>query len=73
MRNGRLVVDEATDLPEGAEVELQFTDVDVSIDAAPPADEPITEEEARELRAIHERGKFVTHEELRAKLAARRT
>ena len=61
VKNGRLVVDEPTDLPEGAEVFLFDLD-----------DDGLTEEEIRELQEIHGRGKYITHEEMKAKLDARR-
>ena len=41
------------------------------IHAAPPADEPLSAEEAQELRALS-RGPFITHTELKKRLAARR-
>jgi DNA-binding IclR family transcriptional regulator len=59
VRGGRLIVDEPTNLPEGTVLELIEDDTKLS------------PEEADELRAIRARGAFVTHEELRAKLAAR--
>lgn len=45
VRNGRLVLDEPTDLPEGAEVPLQLVDPD-----------DLTDEERAELHASLERG-----------------
>ena len=42
VRNGRLVLDEPTDLPEGTEVTLSITDDDV---------DEMTDEERAELRA----------------------
>ncbi len=59
VRDGRLIVDEPTDLPEGTELELIVDDAKLS------------REEADELRAIRARNAFVSHEEVRAKLAAR--
>jgi hypothetical protein len=49
VRNGRFVVDEPTELPEGTEVELQLTKV-----ASPWAD--LTAEERTELEAEIEEG-----------------
>jgi hypothetical protein len=79
VRNGRLVVDEPTDLPEGTEVELVADDVpvpdavvDARLDAALPADEPLSTDEAEDLRRIRASIAFSSHEEVGAKLRARR-
>lgn len=78
VRNGRLIVDEPTDLPEGTEIELMADDasvpdevVDTRLNAAPPADQPLSTDEAEDLRRIRVSSKFVSHEEVRAKLRAR--
>jgi hypothetical protein len=70
VRNGRLVVDEPTDLPDGTELEL--VPVDVDLDGAIPPTDPLSAEESAKVAAILEHGKFVSHEEVRAKLAARK-
>ena len=61
VRNGRLVVDEPTDLPDGTELELVPLDVD--LDGPIPTTDPLSSEES---------AKFVSHDELRARLAAHR-
>lgn len=74
VRNGRLIVDEATDLPEGTEIELvggADVDDDVSLDEAPAADERLSAGEVQELRELG-RGPFVLHEDVRARIAARK-
>jgi len=72
VRNGRLIVDEPTDLPDGTEVELVAVDaLERALAAAPASDEPLSPEEAAELRAIA-KGPFVSHAEVRKKIAARR-
>jgi hypothetical protein len=76
VRNGRLVVDEPCDLPEGTEIDLvaeeEFDRVLERIRASPPTDEPLSAEEARELAAIGARGNFIPHEEVRRKVAAKK-
>ena len=71
VRNGRLVVDEPTDLPEGSVVELGGDEAETTIAEAPPAEERLSPEEARELAELR-RGPFVSHEDLRKRLAAQR-
>jgi hypothetical protein len=77
VRNGRLVVDEPTDLPEGTEIELvaeESSDADVAkrLRESPATDEPLSPEEAKELAGIAARGVFVSHEEVRRKIAAKK-
>jgi hypothetical protein len=78
VRNGRLVVDEPTDLPEGTEVELvaerpmTAEEFKALLQSLPLSEERLSPAEAEELRQIGERGQFVSHEDLKAKLAARR-
>ena len=72
VRNGRLIVDEPTDLPDGTEVELVANAVSAWLQAAPLTNEPLSPEEIEQLRTIRERGEYVSHGELRAKLAERR-
>ena len=78
VKNGRLIVDEPTDLPDGTEVHLTgdqvvyHEEVLRRIRGAPPAEERLTEEEVAELAAIRERGEYVPHEEVRRKLLAKR-
>jgi hypothetical protein len=74
VRNGRLVVDEPTDLPDGTEldlVELAVPDEEIvaRLRASPRSDEPLSAEEAAELAAIGARGKFTSHEEVKRRLA----
>lgn len=69
VRNGRLVVDEPTDLPDG--MELDLVPVEVDIDGPIPVGPPMTDEESARVAATLKRGKFISTEELRAKLAAR--
>ena len=79
VRNGRLLVDEPTDMPEGTEIDLVAEGavaddvVAARLRAAPPADERLSPDEASELERIGTQGRFVTHEELRRKVAARKT
>ena len=67
VRNGRLVLDEPTDLPEGAEVTLSITD----------EDEPDDEERARIIASIErsmdqvQAGKRVDGDAVIARLLAR--
>lgn len=77
VRNGRLVVDEPTDLPDGTEVELVEANVTqreiaAKLRAAPASDEPLSGDEAAELAAIGARGKFTPHADVKAKLAKNR-
>lgn len=75
VRNGRLVVDEPTDLPEGAEVELVAEEAERVVDrlrASPPSDEPLSADEAKQLATIGARGKFVAHEEVKRKVLAKK-
>lgn len=72
VRNGRLIVDEPTDLPDRTEVELVAVDpLERALAAAPASDEQLSPAEAAELRAIA-KGPFVSHAEVRKKIAARR-
>jgi hypothetical protein len=64
VQNGRLVVDEPTDLPDGAEVQLVEDFVVV------PADEVLSAEEIAELKEKVRTGTFISTEELRKRLAA---
>jgi hypothetical protein len=68
VRNGRLVVDEPTDLPDGTELELVPLEVD--LDGPLPTAPPLTPEESARVAATLKRGNFISAEELRAKLAA---
>ena len=69
VRKGRLVVDEPTDLPEGAEVELTLVD---------PNEEMTPEEEARLLASLErgiadaQAGRVVSREELHKRLRSLR-
>lgn len=72
VRNGRLVVDEPTDLPDGTELELVADELAGWLRAAAPADDPLTVEEIGQLNAIRARGAYTSHEDLRAKLDARK-
>ncbi len=67
VRNGRLVLDEPTDLPEGTVVEL-VSGGDLGLAEVPTADERLTPDEVRELRELAD-GQFVPHAELRRRLA----
>lgn len=67
MHHGRLVVDEPTELPEGAEVELVAADAGDVADAWSPE---LDAELARRYREI-ESGTFHTAEEVLAYLRAR--
>jgi hypothetical protein len=77
VRNGRLVVDEPTDLPDGTEIDLAGEPPDVSDvlagkRQAPAADEPLSPEESEKLRAAAS-GPRVSHDEVKRKHALRRT
>jgi hypothetical protein len=71
VRNGRLIVDEPTDLPDGTEIDLVADDVAAWLRAAPPTDEPLSAEQIEQLRAIRSRGDYVSHEDVRTKVRAR--
>ncbi len=66
VRNGRLVLDEPTELPEGTEVEL----VPVEGDELDEAERAELEEAIRESEAELDAGLGVTEEELWARLRA---
>jgi arsenate reductase-like glutaredoxin family protein len=78
VRNGRLVVHEPTDLPEGTEVELvaerpmTAEEFKAWLATIPIAEERLSPKEAAELRRIGQESRSISHEELKAKLAARR-
>ena len=72
VRKGRLIVDEPTDLPDGSEIELVAEEPAVPIDSAPPADEPLTPEDIARLKTIRATNEYVSHDEVRAKLDARK-
>ena len=63
---------EATDLPDGTELELVADEVAGWLRAAPPAEAPLTTEELESLKAIRDRANYAPHEELRARLDARK-
>lgn len=72
VRNGRLVLDEPTDLPEGEEVELVRADAD---DNGPDMDDDEREalhESIRESIEQMERGELIDAEEALAELRAHR-
>ena len=71
VRNGRLIVDEPTDLPDGTEIDLVADDASAWLRAAPPTDEPLPAEQIEQLRAIRSRGAYVSHEDVRTKLRTR--
>ena len=72
VRNGRLIVDEPTDLPDGTEVELiAVGPVESALAAARPSDEPLSADEAAELAELA-MGPHISHADLRKKIAARR-
>ncbi len=68
VRNGRLVLDEPTDLPEGEEVELVLADADDSDDE----DRAALHESIRESIEQMERGELIDAEEALAELHAHR-
>lgn len=77
VHNGRIVVDEPTDLPEGTELALVSEEDELPADviarllAAPPTDEPLTKDASEELeRAAH--SPLVSHADVKRKLAARK-
>jgi hypothetical protein len=72
VRNGRLVVDEATDLPDGTELELVADEVAGWLRAAPLSEAPLTAEEVGLLKAIRDRASYTSHEALRERLGARK-
>jgi hypothetical protein len=72
-------VDEPCDLPEGTEIDLVAEEANeeperivARLRASPPAEDPLSVEEAQELAAIHARGRFIPHEEVRRKVAAKK-
>jgi hypothetical protein len=71
VRNGRLIVDEPTDLPDGTELDLVADDVTAWLRGAPPTDDPLTAEQIEQLRAIRSRGDYASHEDVLTKLRAR--
>lgn len=77
--NGRLVVDEPIDLPDGTELELvaeeesDKTKIATLLRNSAAAEDRLTDEDARELRTIRERGEFTSHDDMKRKLAARKT
>lgn len=78
VRNGRLVVDEPTDLPDGTEIDL-VADGIVSGESlrawlrnVPPAEDHLSELEVAELDRMRREGAYVAHEDLRKKLARRK-
>ncbi len=70
--NGRLLVDQPTDLPEGTELELQVDELAAWLRTVPAAEESLSSEELQELEAIRARGQYTTNDALKEKLAARR-
>ena len=57
--------------PEGSRIGL-VTFAAFATVTVPPTDEPLTNEELKELQAIRARGSYISHEEMRAKLDSRK-